>query len=114
MPLIPLQVDRASIAEGLENQHLLSETSFGRAIIQEYSATSMEFRTIVDDHSPHCQMVTFHVPSDTTYTFPCKFVFKKIKNNKLFRVFLSIAAISSPVLELQENLHDRKRNKSIG
>ena len=79
MPLIPLQVDRASIAEGLENQHLLSETSFGRAIIQEYSATSMEFRTIVDDHSPHCQMVTFHVPSDTTYTFPCKFVFKNQK-----------------------------------
>ena len=75
MPLIPLQIAKSSVIDLIDEGEPMTNTELGLSLASTFSATRFEFQTIVDDDNSNVAMITFWVPRDVNFSFPCNHTF---------------------------------------
>ena len=75
MPLIPLQIAKSSVIDLIDEGEPMINTELGLSLASTFSATRFEFQTIVDDDNSNVAMITFWVPRDVNFSFPCNHTF---------------------------------------
>ena len=75
MPLIPLQIAKSSVIDLIDEGEPMINTELGLSLASAFSATRFEFQTIVDDDNSNVAMITFWVPRDVNFSFPCNHTF---------------------------------------
>ena len=75
MPLIPLQIAKSSVIDCIDEGEPIINTELGLSLASTFSATRFEVQTIVEDDNSNVAMITFWVPRDLNFSFPCNHTF---------------------------------------
>ena len=72
MPLIPLQIAKSSVIDCIDEGEPIINTELGLSLASTFSATRFEVQTVVEDDNSNVAMITFWVPRDLNFSFPCR------------------------------------------
>ena len=79
MPNIPLQIVKSSVLPLIENEDDIISTELGHAGITTFTAAKFEFHVVVNEDNVNIPMLTFWIPNDSKWKFPCSFTVKDKK-----------------------------------
>ena len=82
MPLIPLQIAKSSVIDCIDEGEPIINTELGLSLASTFSATRFEVQTVVDDDNSNVAMITFWVPRDVNFSFPCNHTFTDNEGKK--------------------------------
>ena len=75
MPLIPLQIAKGSVIDCFDEGEPIINTELGLSLASTFSATRFEVQTVVEEDNSNVAMITFWVPRDLNFSFPCNHTF---------------------------------------